>query len=76
MIENRSNAKQSKVRAAVEPVFARQKHRMGLLRTIGIAHAEIEIGMANLVYHLQRLPWLEGRLRLHDMESATRTRPT
>ena len=33
----RANAKRSKVRAAVEHVFARQKHNMGLIvRTIGL----------------------------------------
>ena len=58
----RANAKRSKVRAAVEHVFAGQKHRMGLVvRTIGIARARIKIGMANLVYNFQRLAWLEGR---------------
>ena len=58
----RANARRSKVRAAVEHVFAGQKHRMGLVvRTIGIARARIKIGMANLVYNFQRLAWLEGR---------------
>ena len=58
----KANARRSKVRAAVEHVFAGQKHRMGLVvRTIGIARARIKIGMANLVYNFQRLAWLEGR---------------
>lgn len=58
----RANARRSKVRAAVEHVFAGQKHRMRLVvRTIGIARARIKIGMANLVYNFQRLAWLEGR---------------
>jgi hypothetical protein len=58
----RTNSKRSKVRSAVEHVFAGQKHRMGLIvRTIGIARAQIKIGMANLVYNFQRLAWLEGR---------------
>ncbi|RME68574.1 MAG: IS5 family transposase [Alphaproteobacteria bacterium] len=58
----KANAKRSAVRAAVEHVFAAQKHRMGLVvRTIGIARARIKIGMANLAYNLQRLAWLEGR---------------
>jgi transposase len=43
-------------------VFVGQKHRMGLIvRTIGIARAQIKIGMANLVYNFQRLAWLERR---------------
>ena len=59
---SRANAKRSKVRSAVEHVFAGQKHRMGLVvRTIGIARARIKIGMANLAYNSQRLAWLEGR---------------
>ncbi len=58
----KANAKRSKVRAAVEHVFAGQKYRMGLVvRTIGIARARIKIGMANLAYNFQRLVWLEGR---------------
>ena len=58
----RANAKRSAVRSAVEHVFARQKHRMGLfIRTIGIARARIKIGLANLAYNFQRLIWLEGR---------------
>jgi transposase, IS5 family len=58
----RANAGRSKIRSAVEHVFAGQKHRMGLsVRTIGIARAQIKIGMANLVYNFQRLAWLEGR---------------
>jgi len=58
----RANARRSKVRAAVEHVFAGQKHRMDLVvRTIGIARARIKIGMANLAYNFQRLACLEGR---------------
>lgn len=58
----RANAGRSKIRDQVEHVLAGQKHRMGpVVRTIGIARATIKIGMANLVYNLQRLAWLEGR---------------
>ena len=58
----RANTRRSKIRAHVEHVFAGQKHRIGLVvRTIGIARANIKIGMANLVYNFQRLAWLEGR---------------
>ncbi|KPF89726.1 transposase [Novosphingobium sp. AAP93] len=58
----RANTRRSKIRAQVEHVFAAQKHRVRLVvRTIGIARATIKIGMANLVYNLQRLAWLEGR---------------
>jgi len=58
----RANAKRSAVRSAVEHVFAGQKHRMHLVvRTVGIARANIRIGMANLVYNFQRFAWLDGR---------------
>lgn len=43
----RANGAKSKVRAAVEHVFARQKGPMGLVvRTIGIARATVKIGLA------------------------------
>ena len=50
------------VRSAVKHVFARQKGPMGLVvRTIGIARATTKIGLASLVYNLQRLVWLSAR---------------
>jgi len=59
---SKANGRRSKVRAIVEHVFARQKGPMGLfIRTIGIARATTKIGMANLVYNMQRYLWLEGR---------------
>jgi len=58
----RANAARSKVRSAIEHVFAAQKHRMGLfVRTIGIERAKMKIGMANLAYNFKRLVWHEGR---------------
>jgi len=58
----RANAEKSRVRCCVEHVFAEQKSRMGLfVRTIGIARATTKIGMANLVYNLKRLIFLEKR---------------
>ena len=46
----------------IEPVFAGQKHRMGLcIRPIAIARARIKIGMANLACNVQPLAWIEGR---------------
>jgi len=57
-----ANAAKSRVRAAIEHVFARQKGPMGLfVRTIGIARATTKIGLANLAYNLQRLVWLDRR---------------
>ena len=58
----RANARRSKVRAAVEHVFAHQKDRMGLfVRTIGLGRARLKIGMVNLAYNMRRLMWLQGK---------------
>jgi IS5 family transposase len=60
--KKKANAARSKVRSAVEHVFAHQKGPMGLsVRTIGIARARAKIGMANLAYNMRRFVWLEGR---------------
>jgi hypothetical protein len=57
-----SNARKSRVRSAVEHVFAHQKFLMGLvLRSIGIARATVKVGMANLAYNMRRFVWLSGR---------------
>src|SRR5689334_9432319 len=54
-----ANARKSAMRSAVEHVFARQKGPMGLfVRTIGIARARTKIGLANLLYNMQRMVWL------------------
>jgi IS5 family transposase len=58
----RANAARSKVRSAVEHVFATQKSRMAMfVRTIGIERARMKIGMANLAYNFKRLVWHERR---------------
>jgi IS5 family transposase len=58
----RANAKKSAVRARVEHVFAEQNDRMDLfVRTIGLARAELKVGMANLVYNIRRTLWLDRR---------------
>jgi len=58
----RANRARSKVRSAVEHVFAEQKARMGLfVRTVGLARARIKIGMVNLAYNMRRLIWLDAR---------------
>ena len=55
----KANAAKSKVRAAVEHVFAWQKGPMGLvIRTIGLARATVKIGLANLVTNMRRMAWL------------------
>ena len=56
---SRANGAKSKVRAAVEHVFARQKGPMALVvRTIGLARATVKIGLSNLVYNMNRAVWL------------------
>jgi transposase, IS5 family len=58
----RANVARSKVRSAIEHVFATEKHRFGMfVRTIGIKRAAMKIGMVNLVYNFSRLVWLEGK---------------
>ena len=60
---SRANGMKSKARARVEHVFAHQKGSVALVvRTIGIARATVRIGLANLVYNMQRAVWL-GRMR-------------
>jgi IS5 family transposase len=58
----RANGRKSTIRARVEHVFAEQKDRMRLfVRTIGLARAEVKIGMANLLYNIRRTAWLDRR---------------
>jgi transposase, IS5 family len=55
----RANAMKSKVRSAVEHVFAHEKGPMALVvRTIGLARAKVKIGLANLAYNMRRSVWL------------------
>jgi IS5 family transposase len=57
-----ANAQKSKVRSAVEHVFAHQKGLMGLfVRTIGLARARLKIGLANLAYNMRRFVWLQAK---------------
>jgi hypothetical protein len=59
----KANAARSKIRSAVETVFAAQKHRFGLIvRTIGIARATVKIGLANIAYNATRFIWLKTNL--------------
>jgi hypothetical protein len=47
----RANGETSKVRAAVEQVFAWQKGPIQfVVRTIGLARARMKIGLTNLIY--------------------------
>ena len=56
----RANGRKSAVRSCFAHVFAEQKHRMGLfIRTVGIARARVKIGLANLLFNMKRLIWLQ-----------------
>lgn len=60
--QRKANRARSKVRSAVETVFAAEKHVFGLfVRSIGIARATTKIGLANLVYNVRRYVWIDGR---------------
>lgn len=62
----RGNAVKSRIRAAVEHVFAHQKNCFGLfIRTIGIARAEAKLTLANIAYNFNRLIF-------HERVKATR----
>lgn len=55
-----ANTARAKVRSAVEHVFAKQKAQMKLfIRTIGIKRAAAKIGLANIVYNMTRLEYLQ-----------------
>ena len=61
-LQAKANASRARIRSGIEHVFAAQKHRMALfVRTIGIARAQVKIGMANLAYNFTRLAWLSTR---------------
>jgi IS5 family transposase len=60
--QKKANRARSKIRSAVESVFAAEKHVFGLfVRSIGIARATTRIGLANLVYNVRRYLWIDGR---------------
>lgn len=57
----KANKTRSKVRVRVEHVFGFQQRSMGgkFIRTIGMARANVKIGMMNLVYNMNRFIQLE-----------------
>ena len=58
----RANPRKSRVRSAVEHVFAHEKGLMGLcVRTVGLARAHVKIGLVDLAYNMRRFVWLDGR---------------
>ena len=57
--QKRNNTAKSRIRARVEHVFASIQQFGGkILRTIGIARAEIQIGLMNLTYNLTRYSYI------------------
>lgn len=59
---SRTNGRRSRIRSAVEHVFARQKEKMKLfIRIIGIGRAKVKIGMANISHNMLRYVFHEGK---------------
>lgn len=60
-VQKQINRRRSKMRARVEHVFGYQVNSMNmtLIRTIGLARARVKIGIANLVYNMQRFTYLQ-----------------
>jgi IS5 family transposase len=59
--QTRNNTAKSRIRARVEHVFASMRQFGGkTIRTIGIARAEMQIGLLNLTYNLTRYTYLMG----------------
>lgn len=57
--QKKANRARSRVRSAVEGVFAHQKHAFGLVvRAIGLARATTKIALADLAYNVRRYIWL------------------
>ena len=57
--QKNSNTSKSRIRARVEHVFGRMNHFGGtLIRSIGIARAEMQIGLLNMTYNLTRYAYL------------------
>lgn len=53
--DKQTNRLRSRIRCRVEHVYGRLEHmRANVVRTIGIQSAAIQIGLANLVYNLDR----------------------
>jgi IS5 family transposase len=59
--QKRNNTAKSRIRARVEHVFARMEQFGGIaIRTIGIARAEMQIGLLNMAYNLTRYAYIMG----------------
>jgi len=57
--QKKNNTAKSRIRARVEHVFGRMNHFGGIIiRSIGIARAEMQIGLLNLTYNLTRYAYL------------------
>ena len=55
----RNNKEKSKIRVRVEHVFGAMNHFGGIfIRTIGIARAELQIGLLNLAYNMKRYAYI------------------
>lgn len=59
--QKETNRRRSKIRARVEHVFGHQvkSMKMTVVRGIGLARATVKVGLANLVYNMSRLAYLD-----------------
>jgi IS5 family transposase len=64
-LQRRANHARSRIRGRVEHVFGFQENSMGgkFIRCIGLARAELRIGLMNLVYNFMRLIQLQRQLQ-------------
>ena len=61
-VTSRADGKKSRMRARVEHVFAHQKNRDGIIRTVSLAPAEAKLTLENIAYNMDRLVFHERRL--------------
>ena len=59
--QRRENKRRSKVRARVEHIFGSMQNELGgkMVRTIGLEHAAVQVGLKNLLYNMHRFCYLE-----------------
>jgi IS5 family transposase len=64
---SQANGRRSKIRSAVEHVFARQKDKMKLfIRNIGIKRATVKIGMANIANNCSAMSSMKANAQQRD----------
>ena len=56
-----ANRERARIRCRIEHIYGAQRQRAGdlILRTVGIIHARVKIGLRNLAYNLERYAFLK-----------------